>query len=205
MSETEAPPFAGAPLLGEPPPIELANTTWASRGHPRDGLRAPQDLAAWLREQRGRLATPLGERDLLGVTAEDLAVARRLRDAIRALAGAVVEGARPAPEDLEVLNAAARSAPRWRELRWNGAPGAETHTLARPVVAALAEIADGAVALFAGPRRRLLRACPGPGCVLFFVRDHPRREWCSVSCGNRARAARHYRRHQGRSGGGDAA
>ncbi|WP_433236869.1 CGNR zinc finger domain-containing protein [Streptosporangium sp. CA-135522] len=37
-----------------------------------------------------------------------------------------------------------------------------------------------------------LRACHAPGCVLFFVKDHHRREWCSAACGNRARAARHY-------------
>ena len=34
-----------------------------------------------------------------------------------------------------------------------------------------------------------------PGCVLYFIKDHPRREWCSTACGNRARAARHYARH----------
>ena len=41
-----------------------------------------------------------------------------------------------------------------------------------------------------------LRACHAPGCVLYFLKDHPRREWCSTACGNRARAARHYRRHR---------
>ncbi|MEV8411642.1 CGNR zinc finger domain-containing protein, partial [Streptomyces niveus] len=30
----------------------------------------------------------------------------------------------------------------------------------------------------------------------FFVRSHPRREWCSADCGNRARVARHYRRRR---------
>jgi len=28
------------------------------------------------------------------------------------------------------------------------------------------------------------------------VKNHPRREWCSAACGNRVRAARHYRRHR---------
>ncbi|MFD2356647.1 CGNR zinc finger domain-containing protein [Nonomuraea ferruginea] len=28
--------------------------------------------------------------------------------------------------------------------------------------------------------------------MLYFLRDTPRREWCSAGCGNRARAARHY-------------
>ena len=33
------------------------------------------------------------------------------------------------------------------------------------------------------------------GLIRFFVRDHPRKRWCSAACGNRARVARHYRRH----------
>jgi predicted RNA-binding Zn ribbon-like protein len=66
-----------------------------------------------------------------------------------------------------------------------------------PALAAVAAIAEEAVALFAGPDRRLLRACHAPGCVLYFVRNHPRREWCSDGCGNRARVARHYQRHHG--------
>ena len=34
-----------------------------------------------------------------------------------------------------------------------------------------------------------VRACYAPGCVLYFMKTHPRREWCSVACGNRVRAA----------------
>lgn len=64
-----------------------------------------------------------------------------------------------------------------------------------------AAIAAEAVELFTGEDRVLLRACYAPGCVLYFVKDHPRREWCSPSCGNRARAARHYRRNRGESPG----
>ena len=48
--------------------------------------------------------------------------------------------------------------------------------------------------LFGGPDRLLIRSCPAPGCVLYFLREHPRREWCSTTCGNRVRAARHYDR-----------
>lgn len=28
------------------------------------------------------------------------------------------------------------------------------------------------------------------------IKRHPRQEWCSVACGNRARAARHYQQHR---------
>ena len=61
--------------------------------------------------------------------------------------------------------------------------------------AACSQIADAAIALFTGPERESLRACHAPGCVLYFVKQHPRREWCSAACGNRARVARHYQRH----------
>ena len=66
-----------------------------------------------------------------------------------------------------------------------------------PVQSALSSIASGAVELFTGESQALLRACNAPGCVLYFVKDHSRREWCSTACGNRARAARHYLRHRG--------
>ncbi|MFI7230667.1 CGNR zinc finger domain-containing protein [Nonomuraea angiospora] len=40
-----------------------------------------------------------------------------------------------------------------------------------------------------------MRACNAPRCVRYFVKSHGRQEWCKPSCGNRARAARHYQRH----------
>jgi len=64
---------------------------------------------------------------------------------------------------------------------------------ARSLPASLGMVAAQIVDLLTEPGR--LRACQAPGCVLYFVRDHPRREWCSTTYGNRARAARHYRRH----------
>nr|WP_137969774.1 CGNR zinc finger domain-containing protein [Streptomyces antimycoticus] len=45
------------------------------------------------------------------------------------------------------------------------------------------------------PRSRASAPLPGPNCLLFFVKHHARREWCSPACGNRVRVARHYRRH----------
>ena len=64
----------------------------------------------------------------------------------------------------------------------------------------LAQVADQSVGLLAGQDAARLRACYAPGCVLYFVKTHPRREWCSVACGNRVRAARHYQRARDRRG-----
>ncbi|WP_245898953.1 CGNR zinc finger domain-containing protein [Nonomuraea indica] len=226
----------GAPLLGEPPPIELANTAHAVRGRRRDGLLTTEHLAAWLRDMRPRLAVPLTDADLRGVTDDDLARARELRDAVRSLAAATAtlcaahDGDREAggagedgvaatrttgadlaeprpgsratpptpghpvldPRAAETLNRHARRSPRWRELLLDPEPHAVVRSADRPVAAALAALAEEAIDLFAGPVRHKLRACQGPGCILHFVRESPRREWCSPGCGNRARAARHY-------------
>lgn len=84
-----------------------------------------------------------------------------------------------------------------------GGPRRVARTAHAPALAAVAAIAEEAVALFAGPDRLLLRACRAPGCVLYFVRNHPRRAWCSDGCGNRARVARHYQRHHGSGREGD--
>ena len=191
-------PRGGAPMLGEPLPIELANSTYAVRHHLVDGLETVEHLAAWLRKARNRLPIGLGGADLDELTDADLSLARELRDAVRALAHAA---AAAEPQDgpaVETLNRCARQTPRWRELRLGAGPEPVVRYHGRAVAAVFAEVAEQAMALFAGDRGRQVRACPGPGCVLFFVGDDPRRHWCSAGCGNRARAARHsarVRRH----------
>lgn len=184
----------GAPVLGEPLPLELGNATYATRGILRDGLTTPVHLGAWLRDVRSRLSTRLTDAQLLTCTTEDLAMARDLRDCIRALADAAVRGTRPLASTVAALNAHVRAAPRWRELSWHAEPAVIEKSKVPGVKQALGEIAAQAVDLFSGPDREQIRACPAPGCVLYFLRQHARREWCSATCGNRVRAARHYDR-----------
>lgn len=182
----------GAPLLGEPLPVELANTRYAVRGVPHEGLAEPEHLAAWLRDVAPRLTAPPPEAALLAVHAEDLAAALDLRECVRALLTAAMTDTTPATETIDRLNAHTRAAPRWRELHWPAA--ATTHSTAAPIAAVLAELATATIDLLTGPDRGDLRPCQGPGCILHFVKNNPRREWCSAACGNRARVARHYQR-----------
>src|SRR5262249_13071952 len=65
---------------------------------------------------------------------------------------------------------------------------------ASPTRVALAELAHDSIDMLTGPGAAKLRACLAPGGVRYFVRSHPRREWCSEACGTRAGAARHYGR-----------
>ncbi|WP_188285939.1 CGNR zinc finger domain-containing protein, partial [Streptomyces sp. CBMA29] len=67
---------------------------------------------------------------------------------------------------------------------------------AAPADRLAAALARAAVAFLAGPERELLRACPAPRCVRYFVKEHARQEWCKPSCGNRARVARHHARQR---------
>ena len=205
-----------APLLGEPLPVELMNTVWADRDGLHDELRDAAGLAAWLQAVAGRFAAggaghgpglavvlPGGRpgRELAGQF-------RELRDALRGLAAAVTAdpraraagtGTPDVAAAVRAVNAACARAPLWSRLTWAAPPGAPARTLRSAGTgpeAALSWIAEEAVLLFTSPDAGRLRACAGPGCVLYFVRAHPRREWCSAVCGNRARVARHYQRHR---------
>jgi predicted RNA-binding Zn ribbon-like protein len=181
-----------APLLGEPLPVELMNTIWADRAGVHDALADVSDLAAWLTAVLG--APP--DQPRAGVLVDF----RALRDALRALAAEATVDARPvaAPRDVrravDTVNSACAAAPSWSALDWAGRSRVLV-SAADPAPAALSRIAESAVDLFGSDQRADLRACYAPGCVLYFVRDHPRRQWCSAGCGNRARVARHYARH----------
>jgi predicted RNA-binding Zn ribbon-like protein len=188
-------------LPDEPLPVRLMSTIWADADGSHDDLRTTADLNDWL--------------DAVGVdragaraTEGELATARALRDAVRLLAAHVTGDDRPgaaaAPADVAAaldqvnVTAAELPAPRLalRDGRLElGPPGGPTR-----VTTGLAQVAEQAVALLGGEDAGRLRACYAPGCVLYFVKTHPRREWCSVACGNRVRAARHYRRARGHQG-----
>jgi predicted RNA-binding Zn ribbon-like protein len=186
------------PLLGEPLPIELANTSYAVRGEPRDGLTSVELLTQWLAANEHRLPWRLSTQDLAALGDFELTAARELRGAIRdvaaALTASTAEEAPPAGA-LEILNHHARWAPHWQELRWQAGPTASVRSAAPPVTATLSFIAQSAIELFVNQHTEL-RACQGPGCVLLYLQDRPQRKWCSAACGNRARAARHYARHR---------
>ena len=187
-------------LPHEPAPVRLMNTVWADRHGVYDALISRGDLAGWL------AATGLAARGS-PLNDDDLARFRDLRDALRRLAALVTaDDARPAAESaipdataaVAVLNAAAvavnPAAPRLQLL--GGALTRDAAPSGPPAAVARAALAAQALELLTGETSPRLRACQAPGCVLYFLKDHPRREWCSTACGNRARAASYYHRHR---------
>lgn len=203
-----SPPRTAAPLLGEPLPVELMNTIWADRDGVHDELTHPEGLAAWLRGVQPRLAPADGPSlaQLSNPSADELRRFRQLRDALRRLAAVTTgdtrlaqdTGSDPLTAAVSAVNEACAYAPSWSALMWTGDGGPARTDVADGTLPAriLSRVAEEGVRLFTGPGRAELRACHGPRCVLFFVRSHPRREWCSADCGNRARVARHYRRRR---------
>jgi predicted RNA-binding Zn ribbon-like protein len=176
----------------EPVSVEFANTRHAVRGEIIDGIADRSQLDAWLTGHGSRLGVRPPRRPAVGEF-------RQLRDAIRALFDAATTGHAPPRDALALVNVASAGGQVHPELRWGraDAPEAVIRSDAGTATAdALAALARDAIAILGGPLRERLRRCGRPGCVLFFVKDHPRREWCSNACGNRVRAARHYRRRQ---------
>lgn len=189
----------GRPTPGEPLAIAFANTRYAVHGTLHEGLASPAHLAAWLRANAALPASPnlaaTGPSDLDDA---GLAAFVGLRDAIRSLIQSALDGEPPHARDLRLLNAAAGTAPAWPVLRFHdGVPGIVERTAETAARTALGAIARDAVRVLGGARRDAVRACQAPGCVQYFLKDHPRREWCCAACGNRARVARHYQRRKG--------
>jgi predicted RNA-binding Zn ribbon-like protein len=198
-----------APLLGEPLPVELMNTIWADRDGVHDAFREATGTEAWLRDIAPRVGLPTApDLDTLAAADIDHLTPRllTLRDALRRLAAEATGDPRPAAASatreldaaVAAVNQAACAVPRWSALAWTPGetPSRLTRTSGRAADATVSAIAEDAIRLFSRDDRRQLRACLAPGCVLYFLKDHPRREWCSPACGNRARAARHYQRHR---------
>jgi predicted RNA-binding Zn ribbon-like protein len=188
--------MTSATLLGEPLPVELMNTLTSTDGVVGDALADDDQAADWLRAVGSRIAgDPLD-----GFAGRPL---RELRDALRHLAAAVTADPRPPATAANLtraaavatLNALAQAQP---QLAWTADDAPQRSYRVRGTAGlAVALIAVQGVELLGGPTCEQLRPCLAPNCLLFFVKDHGRREWCSPACGNRARVARHYRRHHG--------
>jgi predicted RNA-binding Zn ribbon-like protein len=171
------------------------NTIWADTSGIHDDLANTADVRDWL------LATEVSDR-ITTCSRKELGRARLLRDALRRLAGFLTDDPRQAAqspltdldEAISAVNSLTADTQPDRLTFRQGRLTLADENLASPATTALAKVATDAVHLFTGTDDCQLRACQAPGCVLYFVKTHPRREWCSETCGNRARAARHYQR-----------
>ncbi len=177
------------PILGtEPLPVELANTLYSDDGEVTDFLATADLVTAW--------STAADGSPLPGSAAVP---ARELRDAVRAVLVAVVDGLVPDAVAIETVNRYAAGGARYPQLSWTAeGAGREWVDAGSGVTARLGRIAAATVELLATGSD--VRRCPAPGCSMLFVRTHARRRFCHGSCGHRDRQARYYRRQRAKTG-----
>ncbi len=203
-----APPRPKTATYPAPPDdlcLRFANTrSWRGTPEPSETLQVGVDVLRWAERECGlppELAGRLG-RTLRREAASGAAftAAIQLREAIFRLFVATAAGKPPTPADLDALNAALAAAPRRAHLAVAGShPGWTVQEPAPSLTALLAPVLWSAGDLLLGPRAGRVRQCANPACQWLFLDDSKsgNRRWCSMtSCGNRAKAHRHYLRQK---------
>lgn len=162
-------------LIGGRLALDFVNTAdWSSDGRiVHEKIVTQADVAAWL--DRLDIDAPVS-----GINIPELLAYRR--DLRRLLLNT---------GDPSILNAA-------QDISIASATAAERAAADQPLQALLAV---SALSILMDEReRRRLKMCPGNDCGWLFIDEtkNARRTWCSMeTCGNRAKAARHYARSKG--------
>jgi predicted RNA-binding Zn ribbon-like protein len=173
--------------------LAFANTRYWRGSEPAatEQLNQPIDLGNWLTAN-----APMPKRRADLDTLFDDALS--LREAIYRIFLAIGEGGQPPAPDLETFNSALAQTPRRLGISARG--GVYCWIVAAPSAAlggALAPVIWSAADLLSRANERRVRRCANDKCRWVFV-DRSKagtRRWCDMnSCGNRAKAHRHYAR-----------
>lgn len=191
-------------FLGEQLCLDFVNTQVAGVGAPRELLTSFENLIDWLVQARvfePHAAQAAFKRWRGGhEAARVLAQARTLRAVLRTMAERLVQGKSVPPGTVDAINAVLavqRSPLQLVQNRGNYELRREIE-LKQPLQL-LVLVAEAAAHLLAHGDPSLVKKCGNPNCILYFydtTKNH-RRRWCSMAvCGNRMKAAAHYRRSQ---------
>jgi len=192
-------------LTGGHPALDLANTV-SRRDDPErraEHLNNYCDLIA-LAAQSKMISSSLARQirnyaeEHPGEAARSFRRTRELREAIYRAYAAIAKGKPAADDDVRAIERAANEALRHRRLaRKNGSYRWEWQAKSNDLDRLLWPIALAAAELLASDELKLVRWCEAPDCEWLFL-DNSRnrsRRWCDMkSCGNRAKARRHYQR-----------
>ncbi|MBG0568403.1 CGNR zinc finger domain-containing protein [Actinoplanes aureus] len=188
MTEVVHPPAApGAELH---PALDLADSVLTGTGgQVLDLIDTPADATRWLVD-RGLVPPDARLHEICATRV------RALRQHVRALLTARIDRTLPPAEAVTAVNDALTRVPTAAPLRWVSSAGpyrVAPHPTDQVVDHALGVLAADAADLLTGPDADRLAACDSPPCTRFLLRNG-RRHWCSIRCGDRARAARAYAR-----------
>ncbi|NUK53172.1 ABATE domain-containing protein [Streptomyces lunaelactis] len=185
-ADTVDPGLPPAPGAGQYPALDLANSAIVLPGDRfLDPLGTPSGANQWLVDH----ALAPADAGLQEICAARM---RSLREQVRTLLAAQI-GGHPAPAAaLAAVNDALTRVPTASPLGWDSVRGMHRtapHPIDQMVDQALGILAADAADLLTGPDAERLTACPSAPCNRYLLRAG-RRHWCSVRCGDRARAAR---------------
>ena len=156
---------------------------WLTQAHVLSPAQAKTALKKWGRSTDGQQAHTRS---------------RTLRAALRAMAEHVVAG-KPVPQtSLAAINEVLRHGSAYVQVeRKHHTFEKRAHADHAAAMQLLVPIAEAAADLLCHGDLSLVKKCDNPRCILYFydtTKNHARR-WCSMAgCGNRMKAAAHYRR-----------
>lgn len=199
-------PFEPSDLVGGHHVLDFINTAPGRNAEPRDWLDGYVRLLEW-----AGLSGAFAPEVLAGLAARAsadpaaaeaaLVRARSLREALFEVFRALATGAEPSAAALAEVRA-----------HWRGAAAASRLVPAAGAVAVepsdagldriAAQVTLDAVALMQGGALDRLKLCEGHDCAWLFLdtSKNGRRRWCSMAtCGNTAKARRHYQKRKARA------
>ena len=183
------------PVLGEPFPIELANTRYRDGDNIVDFVETQLLFEAWL------LASPTpGKRKRPARWNRESHLALlAVRDSVAMLINAAVDHRVPDAASITSINHAAQGCRFVTELRWSReGPSSIDHVHGKSAFDIfVGQIAIETIELLSGPNAAALQRCQSEDCWMLFLKNHPRRRWCHNSCGHRNRQANCYYRARG--------
>jgi predicted RNA-binding Zn ribbon-like protein len=184
--------------------LEFVNTRyWRGSDPSTETLNAPSDLLGWCASNRVHLPETVAEvaehwRAHPEEAGEALQQSVEIREAIHCVFAEVATGRRPGAEVLAPLNQALSQAPGRTALQPSDDGLAWTlPQMQTSVPALLASVLWSAGDLMMSGRLDRVRRCANDKCQWLFLDDSRggTRRWCTMSsCGNRAKAHRHYAR-----------
>jgi predicted RNA-binding Zn ribbon-like protein len=173
--------------LSEPLAMDFANTTRRRGMIEHDYLRDAADLESWSEREVGRVP-----RVPARAAAGRMDEVRVVRDDVKAVLHATVDGTPLPAQPVSRLNARARALPIVPQLgRHPGELRTVPATRATALDELLARVAAATIELAGSGDPDAVHFCDAPSCGDFFAPDRPNQRWCDTSCGTRARVARH--------------
>jgi predicted RNA-binding Zn ribbon-like protein len=192
-------------LVGGGVALDFVNTVTARDTEPTDWLGSYATLLDWAeltgafaKRDLAQLAT-LAHKDA-GKAAAALAKARALREALCALFYAMIEKEQPGESDLAALDAARLAAAKAAKLGFRGGRLVQSFGAADSGLDLVTHVvAVRALEILQSVPLERLRVCDGHDCGWVFIdtSKNGKRRWCDMAtCGNTAKARRHYDRQR---------